>query len=193
MTNNLRLSLRALNVPDNLLHKARGMEIKELVNYLSVNMDAAGDLALVNYGSSTPPVDMAHLPWIRLNPDGSPNGVFVNTEGEWVSALPGVVRAETPNSVMLAGSGEITFETDENVVDTAGPIAVFDPVFQEAPKVLITPTGGTLLSDVASTYSWSYRIDSRIDGFHINFVSSVDHTSAPKTLEFDWLVVGARK
>lgn len=189
---NLRLSMRTLNVPNELPHRARSQEIEELVDYLEVDLAPAAGLSLVNYGSSVPPVDTSNLPWIRTNVDGSPNGLFVNYGGNWVSALPQVVQSQVSNLYLRTGSCELVFDATADTLQTSSAIATFDPVFDEAPMVLLTPTGGTMLSDAANAYQYSLRVDARINEFYIEYRSHVDNSSSSKSLQLDWVVIGVR-
>jgi len=193
MPSNIQLALRTLNVPDDLPHRARSLEIEELVDYLEVDMETSAGLSLVNYGSGTPPVDTSHLPWVRLNADGSPAGLYVNHRGEWVSAIPRTVQADLANLRMMTGSCELTFDASADTLQTSDVIEEFDPVFDEAPIVMLTPTGGTLLADPDNAYQYSLRVDSRIDKFYIEYRSHVNNSGSAKLLTLDWVVIGVRE
>ena len=58
-------------------------------------MNAADGLALVNYGNTTPTTDRTGLPWVRLNADGSPDGLYVYYQGNWENVL---IDADLPGN-----------------------------------------------------------------------------------------------
>lgn len=52
--------------------------------------------AVFNYGNSVPIPDQQSFPWIRLNADGTPDGLYVYANGAWVRPHP-----VPPNSPIL--------------------------------------------------------------------------------------------
>lgn len=47
-----------------------------------------GEYKPVNYGSSTPAVEDQDRPWVRTNPDGTPDKTYVFYNGKWVNLHP---------------------------------------------------------------------------------------------------------
>lgn len=80
---NVTMKIRTTNVPDNLQHKPRSVEIEELPNYLEVSMVGTSQLALINIGSQTPNPDNSQYPWLKLDANGNPVGWYVYANGVW--------------------------------------------------------------------------------------------------------------
>jgi len=87
MSRGIVLSIRSVNVPDYIPHKDRPTEIEELENYLQVNVKTLGDTGLVNIGSATPSPDVRNIPWFKLDVDGTPLGIYIYHNGQWVEAI----------------------------------------------------------------------------------------------------------
>lgn len=78
------LTIKATNVPASLEHKTRSEEILELPKYLNVSASATEGLFLLNVGMTTPSPDNTRHPWLKLDAGGSPLGLFVYVNGEWI-------------------------------------------------------------------------------------------------------------
>lgn len=60
--------------------------IEALPKWLTAEIEGAESLHFVNFGHETPSVDENNYPWIRLDEDGRPMGLYVYYEGAWVRA-----------------------------------------------------------------------------------------------------------
>jgi len=80
----LTLKIKTANVPVNLPHKARYVEIEELPKYVSVSMVGTGELSLLNIGSQQPSPDHTKYPWLKLDATGAPVGWYICVNGTWV-------------------------------------------------------------------------------------------------------------
>jgi len=84
----LTLKIRTVNVPNNLAHKPRALEIEELPKYLEVSMVGTGTLSLINVGAQQPSPDHTKYPWqgiIYLATD--PGAPWVWTGPGWYGAF----------------------------------------------------------------------------------------------------------
>ena len=185
-------TIKVVNVPDNLDHQQRSFEIEELANYLEVDTESLQGLTMVNYGPNTPPIDLASIPWIKTNPDGSPNGIYVNHGGDWVRATPLIVESDVSNLKMKLGTGTVTFNAAADTLMTIGPIASFTPEFDTPPVITISPTGGSVFNTATTYNEWGYTVDSRVDEFYLNFKCGVDCSTVNQTLDIQWMAIGAR-
>lgn len=86
-TKQILFALQAVNVPANVQHKPRAQEINELPDFLSVIATLPGETTFVTYGPNVPGPDALSYPWIKTNPNGSPIGIYINYNGDWVSAV----------------------------------------------------------------------------------------------------------
>lgn len=187
----ITLGIRAVNVPENMPHEARSREVLRLPDFLRVNMDTADGLALVNYGSQTPPLGQVDLPWVKLNPDGSPAGIFVYHDGAWVRALPNQLTSTVSDMSIQGGEATVTHEAAAHVTKNH-EIIVFSPVFKSPPTVILTPTGGTLCTDATNLYypNWVVWAETTIDRLTVHTRVSVNSVGTPQTLKFQWHVLG---
>jgi hypothetical protein len=195
--NELRFNLRAVRVPESLTHKARAEEIAELPQYLEVTADQTAGVSLVNYGINSPPADQLGMPWVKLNPDGSPNGVFVHHAGEWVRATPHTVETEAGNLTILMGQGTMTLTKAAGVVDTVD-VTTFNPEFKSPPKVFLTFGGSETAPDSAFTdanlwKSFAWRVATAKDKFSIRAKYDVDCTTTNREVVVHWMAIGERE
>jgi hypothetical protein len=117
---NVDLKITAANVPANLQHKTRALEIAELPQFLKVSMNTGpnGQLSFVNYGSQEPSQDNRDKPWVRVDPNTGQAGFYFYSNGGWTAITGGLLGvtlgtlAITPNTitgitgpVVLAASG----------------------------------------------------------------------------------------
>ena len=187
--NNLALTLRAVNVPRDLAHVRRALEIQQVVDYLRVDAQAADNLALVHSGVDAPPLDQQDLLWVKRTPEGLPAGLFLFSEGDWKRATPNIVESETASLQIRTGAGTFTHNTTADTVNKV-QIAAFTPEFAEIPEVYITVKGGSLYTD-ASTYSeWAYQVIPAKDKWELEVRCTVDCSTANKTLAIGWMAIG---
>jgi hypothetical protein len=158
---NVDLKITAANVPADLQHKTRALEIAELPQFLKVSMNTGpnGQLSFINYGSQYPSEDNTDKPWVRVDPSSGTAGLFFFFDGSWLPVTGGQLNptvgplAVTPTSpVTITGTQYITVSggyppyTWTNVVPRACTISVGGRLNNQA---AVTPsylqTSGSLL------------------------------------------------
>jgi len=182
-------SLRAYNVPRDLQHRRRADEIQQILDYIRVTAEVSSNLALVHMGTDAPPINQQDLLWVRSNPDGTPNGLYVFSEGDWVRANPHIVESEVSNLKIIQGTGTYTHSESADTTNTA-QIATFDPEFEVEPIVLVSFVGGTMFSDAATYYKWNYRTLPDKDKWELEVRCNVDCSTVNRTLELSWMAIG---
>ena len=85
----LTLKIKTTNVPVNLAHKGRSLEIEELVKYLEVSMVGTAMLSLINIGAQEPSPDHTKYPWLKTSSTGAPVGWYIYVGGAWTSVPVG--------------------------------------------------------------------------------------------------------
>jgi hypothetical protein len=166
---NVDLKITAANVPADLQHKTRALEIAELPQFLKVSMNTGpnGQLSFVNYGSQEPSQDNRDKPWVRVDPNTGKAGFYFYSNGKWTAITGGLLGvtlgtlAVTPSAptgivapMVLTASGGYPPYSWINTTPRAGTLVVggdvnsnnqatFSPTFLQ--------TGGTIiLMDSAS-------------------------------------------
>ncbi len=188
---NLSLGVRVVNVPPSMPHQDRATEILGLPDHLRVDMDTAAGLSLVNYGSSTPSIDQAGLPWIKLNPDGSPAGIFVFYNGAWARATPNTIDSVVGDLTLLGGSVTLTLNTLPGIVQEH-LILTFSPKYLGTPTVFAEVTGGTLFDHATDYAKWTHKTVATLENLKIYTRSETDLAATPLTVIFNWMALGVR-
>ena len=112
--------LRVATPPPSLPHLSRAEEIKQLPQFVSVEMRPDAGVVPLVVGADTPVADLAGLPWLELNQDGSPKDLKIMYQGQYLSALPSaLVEAQRQSFVYLSGAVNLTFNVAANVLVTA--------------------------------------------------------------------------
>jgi hypothetical protein len=199
MSDKLRFNIRALTVPPTLPHKTRAEEVAELPKYLEVSALIAPELVLMNMGEQEPGSDRSDFPWIRLNSSGEPQGLFVNVGGTWQPAFSKLtVRSNLEDIVMESGSASIIMNVAADTVKEYSSSFAFSKAFDDAPKMFISISGGTILGTGSGTTHGAYTrlwvpsakiTDSE---FTPSFISNQNTAVTSQTLEFTWIAVGKR-
>jgi hypothetical protein len=209
MSAKLRFVVRSLTVPPSLPHKTRAEEIEELPKYLEVAALIAPELVLMNMGEQEPGADRADFPWIKLNSNGEPLGLFVNVGGSWEPAFSKyMIKDAGENTVIERGSFSLVLTGVGPGVGTQYSSSFsFQKPFDTAPDVFFTITGGTLLT-TAMTLPSAWNIKNEYSGgagaqvwpgtitdkeFIPFWISPIDLTSDSKTLDVTWMAIGTRE
>jgi hypothetical protein len=79
----LTLKIRTANVPVNLPHKTRSLEIEELVKYLEVSMVGTGSRKFISEGAQVPNPDETGNVWFKKASNGAPVGIYSFVGGVW--------------------------------------------------------------------------------------------------------------
>lgn len=79
----LTMKIEAVNVPPDLQHKTRPIEIEELPKFLQVNVAGSGTKSVINFGAQAPSPEDSKYPWLKLNANGSAAGWYVMVNGVW--------------------------------------------------------------------------------------------------------------
>jgi len=198
MSDKLRFSIRTLTVPPTLPHKTRAEEIAELSKYLEVSALIAPELVLINMGEQEPGVDRSDFPWIKLNSNGEPQGLFINVGGSWEPAFSKLtMRSILEDMVVETGTSEIILNVAAHTEEVAAAI-VFSKDFDSVPKMFCSITGGTVFSAGTGATSGAYtRL--WIPSATITVSQFVPYAMCPeatnvttRTLEFSWMAIGKR-
>ena len=187
--NDITMSLRAVNVPSDLPHLRRAQEIQQVVDHLRVDLSTAAGTSLVHMGTAAPPLDRQDMLWVRRNPDGTPAGLYLRSLGRWVRATPNIVESQAANQRIVTGTGTFTYTADADTPLSAD-IATFTPEFEATPVVQITVKGGTMYDTAATFASWGYKVTAAKDKWSLEVKSTVDCSSAAKTIILDWIAIG---
>jgi len=188
---NLTLGVRIVNVPETMPHQDRATEILRLPEFVRVDMTTAAGVSLLNYGSETPPVDLAGLPWIKLNPDGSPAGIFVFHNGTWTRATPNTLDSEVGDLTLLGGTVTFTLNTAAGVAQIHD-VVTFDPHYVATPTVFTEVVGGTLFDHATDYAKWTYKTVATLENLKIHTRSETNLAAGPLTVIFNWMALGVR-
>lgn len=176
--------IEAVNVPETVDHKLRSQEIEELPQFLRVIATSPGQLFLVNFGNLKPSADAAASPWVKVNPDGSPVGFFVNFNGNFIPVNPNALEVQNVDSPVIE-SGDVNLaDIPANVLTDLGEVETFNTEFLSAPKVFLTLTSDSLES--ATTSNYRIIVAPSTTGFSVKVLND----GAIRALSFDWMALG---
>lgn len=199
MSSKLRFTLRSLTVPPTLPHKTRAEEIAEIPKYIEVAALIAPELVLMNMGEQEPGADRSDFPWIKLNSSGEPQGLFVNVGGTWEPAFSKLtMRSNLEDIVIESGSASIIMNVAENTVKEYTSAFAFSKEFDDAPKILLAITGGTILATGTGaahgsyTRLWAPSAKITTTEFTPSFICPLTTAVTSQTLEFTWIAIGKR-
>jgi hypothetical protein len=127
MSQNIPITLQFGNLPPGYKPGTWPQFVQELEKLLSGYLP--GNFKPVNYGSSTPDVNDQDRPWIRTNPDGTPDRTYIFFNGMWVARHP--IEASSDYRALWVGSLASLLSFDGGDGTGAAPTATTGAMWAE--------------------------------------------------------------
>jgi len=188
--NNVNLSVNVITPPSTLSRGRRCDEIKQLEEYLEVEVKIPEDLSFIYVSQSVPPTNLTGVPWLKLDTQGSPIGLFFPFNGDYVNALPNVVVTDGTETTVEHGTFTLDINGASNAFHTRVDAIVFSNSYAVPPEVILTVVGGTLLDGNVDDNIFVYKMDVTETDVEVSVKTKLDTTSAAKTLIFNWMSIG---
>lgn len=122
---NLNFKIFSTNVEDDLPHKTRAMEIKELPKYLGVNVTGSKTLSLCNVGAETPSPENSQFPWLKMDDNGNPIGWYLYVNSVWTPVPVGGIIGGSAAAPLAVYPTPAAFPSQNMIVTSMSPFIFY--------------------------------------------------------------------